>query len=166
MGGVRKERDADATGSRRSDFEPFGSAYCFDERKSEVSKAFGKSNDSSLWAIEAYLSNYGSLQKMLEVNRYEKEIRGEKIGMEADPYGLLEEDEACLMSKLYEIRAFILEIPATNEKLLLYYHYVHGESLMQCAELLDISRASEYRLKKRALKLAAELYDARLPEAL
>jgi len=145
---------------------PVGEAYCFEERKSEVSMAFGKPKDFSQKAVEGYLSNYESIRKILQVNRYEAEFRQEKRNGGFGAVDLPEENEACLMAKLYEIRAFILSIPETDEKLLLYYHYVHGESLMRCAELLEISRASVYRLKKRALASAAELYAARLPEAL
>ena len=139
-------------------------AYCFEERKSEALRAFGKSKDPAILSVEGYLSDYGSIQKILEVNRYEREFGSAHASdgflMRGDP---LFENEACLQARLYAIRSFILSIPDTDAKLLLYYHDVHGDNLMRCAELLHISRASVYRLKKRALTLAAALYAEQIP---
>lgn len=139
-------------------------AYCFEERKSEAARAFGKSKDPAVLQVESYLSDYGSIQKILEVNRYEREFGASHVqdGFfgRGDPFG---ETESCLQARLYAIRSFVLSIPDTDAKLLLYYHYVHGENLMRCAELLSISRASVYRLKKRALSLAAALYGEQIP---
>ena len=46
-------------------------------------------------------------------------------------------------------------LPNSDEKLLLYYHYVKGENVERCAELLGISRSSGFRLKKRAHEMVA-----------
>ena len=45
-----------------------------------------------------------------------------------------------------------------DEKLMLYNIFVKGHSVERCAELMGISRSSAFRLKKRALVLAAEHY--------
>lgn len=145
-------------------------AYCFDERKSEVIRAFGKPNEILLREVETYLSDYETCCRMLEMNRYERDYfrnGGGRRWCDDPPEGrLTEESEAYLQAKLYDIRRFILSLPDCDEKLFLYYHYVHRENVMRCAELLDVSRATAYRLKKRALLTAAQYYTAFRGEAL
>ena len=65
-------------------------------------------------------------------------------------------------AKMYEVRHFIMNMENRDEKLLLYYHYIRGESVEKCAELLGISRSSGFRLKKRAL--IRWYYPASFPE--
>ena len=57
-------------------------------------------------------------------------------------------------AKMFEIRHFILDMENSSEKLMLYYHFVRGESIERCGELLGVSRSSAFRMKKRALTLA------------
>ena len=66
-------------------------------------------------------------------------------------------DIALARARMYEIRHFINSLPNCDEKLFLYYRYVRGESVERCAEMLGISRSSAYRLKNRALSLAASV---------
>ena len=60
-------------------------------------------------------------------------------------------------ARMYEIRHFINSLPNSDEKILLYYHYIKGESIEKCAELLGMSRSSAFRLKRKALILAAQV---------
>lgn len=69
-------------------------------------------------------------------------------------------DEVLLRSKMFNVRKFITTLDNNNCKLLLYYHYIRGNSVEKCAELLGISRTSGFRLKRRAIELAAEKYYA------
>ena len=132
-------------------YVPEVEAYCFEGRKTELARAFGIANDLSVREVEGYLNSYRVSLRMLEMNSYEQEF----FAYRPEPAHVPEESEAYLRGKMYEIRAFILGMPECDEKLLLYYHYVHGENLMRCAELLRVSRATVYRLKKRALEAAA-----------
>jgi len=106
--------------------------------------------------MESYLSEYTVFRKMMDMDFYEKEYFGnayifkEKSGI---PGG-----DAYMKSKMFEIRRFVLSLGKCNEKIFLFYHYVHGESVTRCAELMDISRRSAFRLKRRALSYAAERY--------
>lgn len=136
-------------------FIPEGRAYCFDERKTEIAETFEKSNDLFLREVEGYLLAYRAVCKLLEMNRYERTYFGEAGRSREDA---LEESESYLQARLFEIRSFVLSMSECDEKLFLYYHYIHGESIARCAELLDISRATAYRLKCRALRAAAEHY--------
>ena len=103
-------------------------------------------------AIDNYLRGYVINQKLLKLDRYERTYFGYK-GDE----GRMEVDISLAKAKMFEIRHFITEMANGDEKLLLYYHYVRGETVEKCAELLGISRSSGFRLKKRALLMAAEL---------
>ena len=46
-----------------------------------------------------------------------------------------------------------------REKLMIYYHYVRGESIEHAANLLDVSRRTGYRLHERGLRSASFLYE-------
>ena len=126
-------------------------------RKTELQDSYEKPKASAVREVELYLSDYRTYAKMIEMNRYERDYFAKYT---RDLPEIKEEAEAYLRAKLFDIRCFILSLPDCDEKLLLYYHYVHGESLARCAELLEISRATVYRLKKRALETADEYYRA------
>lgn len=142
---------------------PEREAYCFDGRKAEVLRAFGNSDELYLREVEGYLSDYRTSVRMLEMNRYERDYFAR---IESEAITISEECEVYLKAKMYDIRSFVMSIHDCDEKLLLYYHYIHGENLMRCAELLGVSRATVYRLKKRALGTAARYYSALRKEAL
>ncbi|MBQ9112294.1 MAG: hypothetical protein IJY08_01815 [Clostridia bacterium] len=57
-------------------------------------------------------------------------------------------------ARMFSVRHFILDLDNSNEKLFLYYHYVKGESVERCSELLGVSRRSGFRIKNRALSMA------------
>jgi hypothetical protein len=57
-------------------------------------------------------------------------------------------------ARMFDVRHFILSLDNSDEKLFLYYHYVKGESVERCSELLGLSRRSGFRMKNRALAMA------------
>ena len=115
--------------------------------------------DGELREIEDYLKGYGLNRKLLRLDRYEKEFFG------ADGLDLESVGEAPLArARMFEIRHFIMSLPNSDEKLLLYYHYVRGESINRCAELLGIGRSSAFRLRLRALALAKRVRDEKVEE--
>ena len=113
-------------------------------------------NDKEKEYIEAareYLSEYTVFRKLIEMNEYEKSYFGKSeksLDMEGKRY-LLPGSEGEARMKMFEIRRFVLSLGNCNEKLFLFYHYIHGESVERCAELMKISRRSAFRLKRRAL---------------
>lgn len=100
---------------------------------------------------EDFLRGYELNRKLLRLDKYERTYFGYKDGDES-----IFCDAPLARAKMFEVRHFIMEMRNSDEKLLLYYHYVRGESVERCAELLGISRSSGFRLKKRALSVAAE----------
>lgn len=65
-------------------------------------------------------------------------------------------DEMSLRAAMFAVRRSVMRLPDSREKLLLYNHFIRGESLESCAELIGISRRSVFRLKLRALELYIE----------
>lgn len=101
--------------------------------------------------IENYLNGYMFYQKFLRMDVYEKEfLQIEEWKREING------EIGIARARMFEIRHFIMEMKNSDEKLLLYYHYVKGQTVERCAELLGISRASAFRMRKRALVLAHE----------
>lgn len=104
--------------------------------------------------IEGYLKTYILNKKLLGIERYHKDYFPSKM-----PYLDMTDakmlDEAPLArARMFSIRHFILDLPNSDEKLFLYYHYIKGESTERCAELLGISRRSAFRMRNRALEMA------------
>ncbi len=110
-----------------------------------------ESSAEKIKEMEDYLKGYFLYMKLLRMDRYEKEYFGYKDNDESAVT-----DGPVARAKMYEIRHFIIGMKNSDEKLLLYYHYIRGESVERCAELLGISRSSGFRLKKRALMRAVE----------
>ncbi len=62
-------------------------------------------------------------------------------------------DITSLRAELFFIRRSVLRLPESPEKLLLYRHFICGDTMEKCAERLGISRRSVFRLRIRALEL-------------
>jgi DNA-directed RNA polymerase specialized sigma subunit len=108
---------------------------------------------------EDYLNGYRFNSKILGIQKYEKEYFDEER-FDICEYEIAESDE--LMSareKMAEIRGFVNSLPNSDEKLIIYYRYLKGESVERCGELIGFSRTSAFRLRKRALELVARAYD-------
>ena len=112
--------------------------------------------DEAIQTMENYLKSYGLNQKLLKLDRYERRFFGYESKEEELPGEL-----TLVRAKMYEVRHFIMNMENGDEKLMLYYHYIRGESVEKCAELLGISRSSGFRLKKRARIRAVEEYERR-----
>ena len=115
--------------------------------------------NQNIHSVKAYLESYGINKKMLRMERYAKDyFSGELCEDPAEtPCG----DEAFIKAKMYEVRRFIMSIEEGNAKLMLFHHYVKGISVEHCAEMMNISRTSGFRLRKKALLLAQKMYDQR-----
>ncbi len=100
-----------------------------------------------IFEMDNYLRGYQINRKLLRLDRYEREyfhINEEDI----EAFG----EAPLARARMFEIRHFIMGMENGDEKLLLYYHYIKGESVERCGELLGISRSTAFRLKRRALE--------------
>lgn len=95
---------------------------------------------------ENYLKGYRINGKLLRLDRYEKEYFKDKGVVDYESIGEVPLSRA----RMYEVRHFINSLPNCDEKLFLYYHYVKGQNVERCGELLGVSRSTAFRMKKRA----------------
>ena len=111
---------------------------------------FENISEEEIKETEEYLLGYSLNRKLLRMDRYEREYYGANAGLDLEAPG----EVPLARARMYEVRHFIMSLHNCDEKLFLYYRYVRGESVERCAELLGISRASGFRMRKRALSLA------------
>lgn len=97
-----------------------------------------------------YLSGYKINRHLFKLENYERR-KSLESEWEAECPGELPMARA----RMFDIRHRILSLPNGDEKLILYYHYVKGEPIEKCGEMLGISRSSAFRLRRRALCLFA-----------
>lgn len=105
-----------------------------------------------------YLAGYKLARDLLSLDKYEREFIRSKE-WESERPG----DISLSRVKMFEIRHFILALPNSNEKILLYLHYIDCEPIERCGNIMGISRSSAFRLKKKALALACASQDKRSP---
>ena len=110
-----------------------------------------KISDADLKNVENYLNSYKFCRRMLNLKNYEQKYFDTLEWERESPA-----EFTLARAKMFEVRHFILDLPNEDEKLLLYYHYVRGETIERCGDLLGVSRSSAFRMKKRALGIAFE----------
>ena len=104
--------------------------------------------------VENFLKGYATNARFIRMDKYEKlYMGGGRIALPENDAPL---DAAVAKARMFEVRHFILSLTNSDEKLLLYYRYVKGESMDRVAEMFGISRRTSYRLLERALLLAYE----------
>ena len=99
--------------------------------------------------MKNYLSGYKLYRDLLELEKYEREFLRSREWSSERPGDL-----TLARVKMFEIRNFILSLPNSNEKILLYIHYIDCEPIERCGDIMGISRSSAFRLKRKALALA------------
>ncbi len=114
----------------------------------------------SVEEMDNILSEYSVFRKLLDMESYNNQYFGNaEILLRKERLEALSGAETSrIKAKMFSLRRFVLSLGGCNEKLFLFYHYIHGESVGRVAELMGISRRSAFRLKKRALEFAAHRY--------
>lgn len=110
----------------------------------------------ALTITENYLKSYRLNQKLVRLERYEREFFGGGDTRDLEAFGEL----PLAKPRMYDVRHFIMSLPNCDEKLILYYHYIKGLSVERCGELIGISRSSAFRKRSAALVMAAKKYVA------
>ncbi|MBQ0101244.1 MAG: hypothetical protein KBT31_00410 [Firmicutes bacterium] len=113
-----------------------------------------------LCEVRVFLESYKTASRMLRLVCDDE--RSSAADREAGIiyYGTVGGDRDYWLTRLRAVRDFIDSLENRPSKMLLYYHYVRGLTVERTAEELDISRRNAYRLKKKALGLAAAAYPA------
>ena len=75
-------------------------------------------------AIKEYLSGYKLSRDLLELEKYEREFLRSRAFASERPGDL-----SMARARMFEIRNFILNLPNSNEKMLLYLHYIDCEPI-------------------------------------
>lgn len=101
--------------------------------------------------MKNYLSGYKLYRDLLELEKYEREFLRSREWSSERPGDL-----TLARVKMFEIRNFILSLPNSSEKILLYIHYIDCEPIERCGDIMGISRSSAFRLKRKALALACK----------
>ena len=96
---------------------------------------------------ENFLKSYKFCRELIMLGNYEKKYF-ETLEWESETPA----EFGVARAKMFQVRHFIMGMRNSREKLLLYYHYVHCDTVEKCAELMGISRSSAFRLKKKALE--------------
>lgn len=105
--------------------------------------------------VENYLKGYQLNRRLLRLDRYEREFFHTDEG-DVEALG----EAPLARARMYEIRHFVMGMENCDEKLMLYYHYIKGEPVERCGELLGVSRSTAFRMKSRALRMAADCRSA------
>lgn len=114
----------------------------------------------SIEEVRDFLCSYQLCLDMLELRKYERR-RAHRFDDVCVCEDILAGDEAYWRVRLYEVSALLGKMKNGREKLILYYHYVRGESIEHAANLIGVSRRTSYRLHARGLCMAARLYAKR-----
>jgi hypothetical protein len=88
---------------------------------------------------------------MLQLNIYENKQSLNSEWEEESPGEL-----SMARARMFEIRHNIMSLDNCDEKLMLYYHYIKGETIERCSELIGVSRSSGFRMNRRGLLMLAE----------
>ena len=106
--------------------------------------------------IEDFLKGYKLNRRLLGIEKYYDEYFKDENNFLFSVDSDMLKEAPLARAKMFEVRHFILGLPNSDEKLFLYYHYIKGDSVERCGELLGISRRNCFRLKQKALAMAYE----------
>ena len=113
-------------------------------------------------SARSYLESYKIYAKMLDMRVCEEKLFS--FGNEETKKAAAAYEAVCIKTRMKEIEDFIEGLNVESKwlecKIFLRYHYILGYTIEECSERMYVSRSTAYRLKKRALRLAAEEFSA------
>ena len=122
-----------------------------------------------LHEMDKILSEYSVFRSLVELNRYNKEYFGNAEILSKNNNSNKDSNNTSdiyyIRSRMFELRRFVLSLQLENERLFLFYHYIHGLSVGRVADLMGIARSSMFRIKKRSLEYAAARYPLYLEQS-
>lgn len=108
--------------------------------------------------VKEFLRGYRLCAEMLSLSRYENKRTEPTEDVALLAAGLPTGNEAIWRAQMYEVEHLIGYLRNSREKLVLYWHYIRGESIERTADLLGISRRTGYRLHHRGLTVAGSIF--------
>lgn len=106
-------------------------------------------------AARNFLCGYRLCLDMLDLRRYERK-RAYRYEEECNCSDILSGSVAYWKGRIREVEEMMGAMKNSREKLMLYYHYVRGESVEHVSGFLTVSRRTGYRLLERGLLMAAD----------
>ena len=105
-------------------------------------------------AAQNYLLSYRLCEKMLKLRGYERK-RAARIGTPENAEEIIQASEGHWELQVSEIKELINALPNGREKMVLYCHFIRGESVESAAHVIGISRRTAYRMLQKGLALTA-----------
>ena len=124
------------------------------EYQNSYSKLMAECTEEELAAAQNYLLSYRLCEEMLGLRGYERK-RAAKADLPDNAKQILQASEQHWELQISEIKAMINGMRNGREKMVLYYHYIRGESTASTARLMGISRRTAFRMQKKGLALVA-----------
>ena len=107
--------------------------------------------------VRNFLCSYRLCADLLYLQRYERK-RAKPFDEKFECDELLDGNEACWRARMFAVGSMVAKMKNGREKLMIFYHYIRGESIEHAASLLNVSRRTGYRLHSRGLSSAAVIY--------
>lgn len=108
--------------------------------------------------VKDFLCGYQLCIDMLNLRQYERK-RKPAFDESYDCADVLAGDEAYWRARMYEVESLIGQMRNGREKLILYYHYIKGESIERAADFIGFSRRTGYRAHAKGLLQISFLYE-------
>lgn len=143
--------------------EPDGESNTRLVRKKALKPPCGMNGDElvRMEEVRNFLCGYQLCADMLQLRKYERK-RAKPFLDPCECNDVLNGSENFWRARMFAVGSLIDAMPNGREKLMLYYHYIHGESIEHIADMLDVSRRTGYRIHGKALRRAALIYATRI----
>lgn len=126
-----------------------------EESKIEIQES--NSVRDAIEEVRDFLCGYQLCLEMLNLKRYERK-RAQTFSDTCDCSDVLAGNEALWRARMFEIGSLISSMKNGREKVILYCHYIKGDSIEHAADILGVSRRTGYRIHQRGLLMASFLY--------
>lgn len=117
-------------------------------------KLMSECNEGERLAAQDYLSGYVLCKRMLQLRSYERK-RAAGPDAPTNVEQLLQANEQHWEVQMIDIKSTVDNLRNGREKMILYYHFIRGESVSSAARLVGISRRSGYRMLEKGLAMVA-----------
>lgn len=124
------------------------------DHSNSYSKLLSKCTQEELDAAQNYLKAYRLCEKMLHLRDYERK-RTAKMEEPANAEQILQASACHWELQIVQTKQLINDIRNGREKMILYYHFIRGESVESAARLIGISRRTGYRMLEKGVALVA-----------